>query len=150
MVRHLEELSTLKSVVSWESTGVSEEHIASIFRVDKISWVRNQHESTWQAACHVRSRWLGTGVFSIFRWIFNWSSATYIQWNITNSEFAILRTTFLRITTLMMRQNVVKEQYKRGTQTKISSFSKHGLSNITFLHFMTSTFTLRHEIWVSK
>jgi hypothetical protein len=28
-----------------------------------------------------------------------------------------------------MRQDVVKEQYKRGTQTKVSSFLKHGLDN---------------------
>jgi hypothetical protein len=48
-----------------------------------------------------------------------------IQWNLTNSEFAIVRTTVffsLRITTLMMRQDVIKEQHRRRTQTKISSF----------------------------
>jgi hypothetical protein len=32
------------------STDVSEEHIASIFRVEKISSARNQRESRWQAA----------------------------------------------------------------------------------------------------
>jgi hypothetical protein len=32
-------------VVCWVSTDVSEEHIASIFRVEKISWARNQGES---------------------------------------------------------------------------------------------------------
>jgi hypothetical protein len=31
------------------STDVSEEHIASIFRVEKRSSARNQHESRWQA-----------------------------------------------------------------------------------------------------
>jgi hypothetical protein len=29
------------------STDVSEEHIASIFRVEKISSAKNQHESRW-------------------------------------------------------------------------------------------------------
>jgi hypothetical protein len=28
-----------------------------------------------------------------------------------------------------MRQDAVKKQYKRGTQTKISSLFKHGLNN---------------------
>jgi hypothetical protein len=57
-----------------------------------------------------------------------------------------------------MKQNVVKEQHRRETQTKISSFFKHGLNNtkyvacqncflrlmfkLTFLHFMTSKFVL--------
>jgi hypothetical protein len=36
------------SVVRWVSTDVSEKHIASIFRVEKISWARNQRESMWQ------------------------------------------------------------------------------------------------------
>jgi hypothetical protein len=31
------------------STDVSEEHIASIFRVEKLSLARNQRESRWQA-----------------------------------------------------------------------------------------------------
>jgi hypothetical protein len=38
-----------RRAVCWVSTDVSEEHIASIFRVEKISWARNQHESRWQA-----------------------------------------------------------------------------------------------------
>jgi hypothetical protein len=33
------------TVIRWVSTDVSEEHIASIFRVEKISWARNQRES---------------------------------------------------------------------------------------------------------
>jgi hypothetical protein len=32
-----------------------------------------------------------------------------------------------------MRQDVVKEQYEGGTQTKISSFFKHGLNNVGYL-----------------
>jgi hypothetical protein len=46
----------LKSTIFWDikpcsplSTDVSEEHIASIFRVEKISWARNQREIRWQA-----------------------------------------------------------------------------------------------------
>jgi hypothetical protein len=39
------------------SIDVSEEHIASIFRVEKISSARIQRESMWQAACHLLSRW---------------------------------------------------------------------------------------------
>jgi hypothetical protein len=44
-----------------------------------------------------------------------------------NSEFAIIQTTFSFAHYDLddhMRQNVVKEQYKRGTQTKTSSFFK--------------------------
>jgi hypothetical protein len=32
------------------STDVLKEYIASIFRVEKISWPRNQRESRWEAA----------------------------------------------------------------------------------------------------
>jgi hypothetical protein len=38
-----------RHVVRWKSTDVSEEHIASIFKVNKISWARNQSKSRWQA-----------------------------------------------------------------------------------------------------
>jgi hypothetical protein len=56
------------------------------------------------------------------------------------SETSVIRTTgfFLLITALTMRQDVVKEQYKRGTQTKISSFlneqqNKYGLNNTKYV-----------------
>jgi hypothetical protein len=47
----------MKSTIFWDITpysplsvtDVSEEHIASIFRVVKIIWARNQRESRWQA-----------------------------------------------------------------------------------------------------
>jgi hypothetical protein len=46
----------VKSYIFWDitpcillSTDVSEEHIVSIFRVEKISCPRNQRESRWQA-----------------------------------------------------------------------------------------------------
>jgi hypothetical protein len=35
-----------------------------------------------------------------------------------------------------MRQDVVIEQYKRGTQTKISSFFKHGLNNTKYVGYL--------------
>jgi hypothetical protein len=35
------------------STNVSEENIASIFRVEKISSARNQRASWWQAECRL-------------------------------------------------------------------------------------------------
>jgi hypothetical protein len=54
-----------------------------------------------------------------------------MQRNLTDSEFAIIRAIFFfaRIAILMMRQDAVKEQNKRGTQTKVSLFFKHGLNN---------------------
>jgi hypothetical protein len=39
------------------STDVSEEHVASIFRVEKISSARNLLESRWQAEYSVLSHW---------------------------------------------------------------------------------------------
>jgi hypothetical protein len=45
------------------STDVSEEHIASIFTVEKISSARNQRESRWQA-CWIWVLFLaGAGIF---------------------------------------------------------------------------------------
>jgi hypothetical protein len=38
-------------------TGVSEVHIASIFRVEKISSARNQRENRWQAKTLVNTQW---------------------------------------------------------------------------------------------
>jgi hypothetical protein len=35
-------------------TVVSEEHIASIFRVEIISWAKNQHGGRWQGGKDVR------------------------------------------------------------------------------------------------
>jgi hypothetical protein len=35
-----------------------------------------------------------------------------------------------------MRQDVVIEQYKRGTQTKISSYLKHGISNTKYVGYL--------------
>jgi hypothetical protein len=40
-----------RSAVRWMSTDVSEEHIASIFRIEKISSARNQRASRWKATC---------------------------------------------------------------------------------------------------
>jgi hypothetical protein len=38
-----------QSVVRWVSTNISEEHIASIFKVKRMGSARNQQASRWQA-----------------------------------------------------------------------------------------------------
>jgi hypothetical protein len=35
-----------------------------------------------------------------------------------------------------MRRDVINEQYKIGTQNKISSFFKHGLNNIKYVGYL--------------
>jgi hypothetical protein len=60
-----------------------------------------------------------------------------LQWNLSNSDFTASK--FVIITTFFSalrpwsycwdQQDMTKEQCKRGTQTKISSFFKHGLNN---------------------
>jgi hypothetical protein len=40
-----------RRVVRWVSTDVSEEHIASICRVEKISWERNERKSRSEELC---------------------------------------------------------------------------------------------------
>jgi hypothetical protein len=66
-------------------------------------------------------------------------SETFTNSDVTNLEPPIIGTTvyfahYLQNTYYLMlkevKQDVVKEQYKIGTQTKITSFFKHGL-NIT-------------------
>jgi hypothetical protein len=64
-----------------------------------------------------------------------------VQRNLTNSEFVTIRTTvFCALRPWRShyhdQQDVVKEEYQRGTKTKISSFFKHGLNNTKYVGYL--------------